>query len=64
MIRDIVVNLSLNPTTDAATAYAISVADTFRAHLAGIAFVYEPILPPVDMGASMPGRPLRGITCA
>ena len=54
MIRDIVVNLSLNPTTDAATAYAISVADTFRAHLAGIAFVYEPIWPPVDMGASMP----------
>ena len=54
MIRDIVVNLSLNPSSVAASAYAISVADTFRAHLAGIAFVYEPIWPPVDIGASVP----------
>ncbi len=42
MIKDIVVNLSVGEASDAATDYAISVAAAFEAHLAGIAFAYEP----------------------
>jgi nucleotide-binding universal stress UspA family protein len=41
MIKNIVVNLSVAQ-ADAATAYAVSVAAAFEAHLAGIAFAYEP----------------------
>jgi nucleotide-binding universal stress UspA family protein len=42
MIKNIVVNLSVSEAADAATAYAVSVAAAFEAHLAGIAFAYEP----------------------
>jgi hypothetical protein len=42
MIKNIVVNLSVGEAADAATAYAVSVAAAFEAHLAGIAFSYEP----------------------
>jgi nucleotide-binding universal stress UspA family protein len=55
MIKDIVVNLSLNTSRTAAMRYAISVASTLQAHLAGIAFVYEPTFPSVYTGKSMPG---------
>ena len=43
MIKDIVVNLSVSggPAGD----YAISVASAFDAHLTGIAFIYDPIVP-------------------
>jgi len=54
MIKDIVVNLSLNPSRVAATTYAISVASAFQARLTGIAFIYEPILPSVYMGTATP----------
>jgi nucleotide-binding universal stress UspA family protein len=50
MIKDIVVNLSPETAPDVAGDYAISVADVFRAHLSGIAFALEPILPPRVMG--------------
>ena len=43
MIKDIVVNLSIGE--GAAGDYAVSVAAKFGAHLAGIAFVYDPIIP-------------------
>src|SRR5580698_2695300 len=43
MIKDIVVNLSIGE--GAASDYAVSVAAKFDAHLAGIAFVYDPIIP-------------------
>jgi nucleotide-binding universal stress UspA family protein len=43
MIKDIVVNLSIGE--GAAGDYAVSVAAKFDAHLAGIAFVYDPIIP-------------------
>lgn len=47
MIKDIIVNLS----SEATTAFAVSVASKFQSHLAGVSFLYEPILPPVtDMG--------------
>src|SRR5262249_9412898 len=42
MIKNIVVNLSVGEAADAATAYAVSAAAAFEAHLAGIAFAYEP----------------------
>jgi nucleotide-binding universal stress UspA family protein len=50
MIKDIVVNLSVDPGRDVAGNYAVSVADVFGAHLAGVAFSYEPIIPPTIMG--------------
>src|ERR1700687_557084 len=54
MIKDLVVNLSAGNTADPASDYAISVADAFRAHAFGIAFAYEPILPPSVMGGLPP----------
>jgi len=45
MIKDIVVNLSVGEKVGPAGDYAISVAATFDAHLAGIAFLYDPIVP-------------------
>ena len=49
MIKDIVANLSVGRSRDVATDFAVSLAATFDAHLAGVAFLYEPILPPGDM---------------
>jgi len=47
MIKDIVVNLSVSQGDAAGRAgdYAVSVADALEAHIAGIAFVYDPIVP-------------------
>jgi hypothetical protein len=45
MIKDIVVNLSVGERTSPAGDYAVSIAATFDAHVAGIAFVYDPIVP-------------------
>ena len=45
MIKDIVLNLSLLNSRDVAMDFAVSAAATFNAHLAGIAFVYEPVIP-------------------
>ena len=45
MIKDIVVNLSVGEKASPACDYAISVAAAFDAHLAGIAFLYDPIVP-------------------
>jgi len=42
MIKDIIVNLGADKGGDPATDYAISVAVAFDAHIAGIAFVYDP----------------------
>lgn len=50
MIKDVVVHLPAGPGRDAATPYAISVATAFGAHLAGVAFSYEPVIPPTVMG--------------
>jgi nucleotide-binding universal stress UspA family protein len=50
MIKDIVVNLSGKDPQDFAADYAISVAKTFGAHLAGIAFLYEPVIPDGTLG--------------
>ncbi|MGA7958134.1 MAG: universal stress protein, partial [Xanthobacteraceae bacterium] len=45
MIKDIVVNLSVGEKGGPAGDYAISVASAFGAHITGIAFVYDPIVP-------------------
>ena len=50
MIKDLVVNLGLGKTRDAGAEYAVSVAQAFDAHVSGVAFLYEPIVPPSVMG--------------
>jgi nucleotide-binding universal stress UspA family protein len=45
MIKDIVVNLSVTAAGGPAGDYAVSIASALEAHLAGIAFVYDPIVP-------------------
>jgi nucleotide-binding universal stress UspA family protein len=53
MIKDIVVNLGLGE-HDPAGDFAISVAEVFQAHVLGVAFVYDPIVPGVVMGGISP----------
>ena len=53
MIKDIVVNLRLGA-KDPAGVYAIAVADLFQAHVLGVAFYYEPIIPGSVMGGIPP----------
>ena len=53
MIKDIVVNLTGGYPQDFASAYAISLAAGFGAHLAGIGFIYEPVIP----GSLLGGMP-------
>ena len=50
MIKDVVVNLSGRAPQDFAADYAISVAATFGARIAGIAFLYEPVIPDGTLG--------------
>jgi nucleotide-binding universal stress UspA family protein len=50
MIKDIVVNLSIGGSRDVAAEYAVSLAGGFGAHLTGVAFAYEPVIPPSIMG--------------
>jgi nucleotide-binding universal stress UspA family protein len=50
MIKDLVVNLGIGNPSDVAVDYAVSIAEDFEAHLCGIAFSYEPVVPPSIMG--------------
>jgi nucleotide-binding universal stress UspA family protein len=53
MIKDLVVNLAAGAGRDAAAEFAISIASAFQAHIAGIAFSYDPVIVPTVMdGAS------------
>jgi nucleotide-binding universal stress UspA family protein len=45
MIKDILVSVPVGATSNVPVDYAISVATAFDAHLAGVAFVYEPVVP-------------------
>ena len=50
MIKDILVNLPVMGSRDPVTSFAASVAVRFGAHLTGVAFLYEPLMPVmVDM---------------
>jgi nucleotide-binding universal stress UspA family protein len=53
MIKDIVVNLGLGA-KDPAGDYAVSIAQAFEAHVLGVAFSYEPIIPGSVMGGIPP----------
>jgi len=50
MLKDVVVNLSGRTPRDFAAEYAISIAATFGAHITGISFVYEPVIPDGTLG--------------
>jgi nucleotide-binding universal stress UspA family protein len=52
MIRDLLVNLAVGRPHDVAADYAVSIAAAFDAHLCGVAFAYEPVVPPSIMGGS------------
>jgi nucleotide-binding universal stress UspA family protein len=49
-IKDIVVNLTGGHPQDFAADYAISLAATFGAHIAGVGFIYEPVIPDSVLG--------------
>jgi nucleotide-binding universal stress UspA family protein len=49
MIKDLVVNLTAGTDRDPAAQFAISIAATFQAHVAGIAFAYDPVVTPTIM---------------
>jgi hypothetical protein len=62
MIRDLVVNLGVGTDRDWAAQFAISIAAAFEAHIAGIAFAYDPAMTPTLMDGLSAGwisRPLR-----
>jgi nucleotide-binding universal stress UspA family protein len=50
MIKDIVVNLTGGSSKHPASDYAISIAEAFSAHIAGVAFAYEPVIPVSILG--------------
>src|SRR5881396_1729839 len=54
MLKDVVVNLSGRTPRDFAAEYAISIAATFGAHITGISFVYEPVIPDGTLGGGVP----------
>ncbi len=53
MIKDIVVNLGLGA-KDPAGDYAVALGEALEAHVAGIAFAYEPVIPGAVMGGIPP----------
>ena len=53
MIKDIIVNLGLGD-KDPAGSFAVSIAEACEAHLLGVAFSYEPIIPGSVMGGIPP----------
>jgi nucleotide-binding universal stress UspA family protein len=52
-IKDLLVNLATGITDDATIAYAISLAQTFDAHLAAVAFVND-VIPPAMLAGEVP----------
>lgn len=45
MIKDIILHLERDPSRDAVSDFAISTAETFGAHLAGVSFAFTAIIP-------------------
>src|SRR5258708_7300430 len=50
MFKDVVVNISGRGPRDFAAEYATSIAATVGAHIAGISFLYEPVIPDGTLG--------------
>jgi len=46
MLKDLVVNLTVGTDRDPAAQFAVSIAAAFEAHIAGIAFAYDPVITP------------------
>jgi nucleotide-binding universal stress UspA family protein len=51
MIKDITLNLGVDADNDPALDYAVSIAEQFDAHVTGIAFAYERVIPGSVMGS-------------
>ena len=49
MIKDLAVNLTVGADRDPAAQFAVSIAAAFEAHIAGIAFAYDPVIAPTVM---------------
>jgi nucleotide-binding universal stress UspA family protein len=49
MIKDLVVNLTVGNGRDAAAQFALSIAARFEAHIAGVAFAYDPVITPTAL---------------
>ena len=45
MVKDIIVNLSVTKEGSVVGKYAVSVAAALQAHLTGVAFIYDPVVP-------------------
>ncbi len=45
MVKDIIVNLSVTEAGSVVGKYAVSVAAALQAHLTGVAFIYDPVVP-------------------
>jgi nucleotide-binding universal stress UspA family protein len=54
MIKDLVVNLEHRPARDPARDFAISIAETFDAHVLGVSFAYIPDFPEYFVGQLPP----------
>ena len=54
MIKDLVVNLALEVARDPAAEFAISIAAAFEAHIAGIAFAFDPVVTPAVLDGLSP----------
>jgi nucleotide-binding universal stress UspA family protein len=50
VIKDIIVNLSVTENGSVVGNYAASVAAALQAHLTGVAFIYDPVVPPSVCG--------------
>jgi len=50
MIKDVLVNLTTGESRGYAGEFAVSVAEAFDAHVAGVGFAYDPVLPATLMG--------------
>jgi nucleotide-binding universal stress UspA family protein len=50
MVKDIVVNLTGAAPQEFAADYAVSLARMFEAHIAGVGFIYEPVIPGTVLG--------------
>lgn len=50
MLKDVLVDLSAAAKRDAAVDYGISLAETFEAHAAAVAFALEPVIPGTVLG--------------
>jgi nucleotide-binding universal stress UspA family protein len=58
MIKDLIANLAVTG-RDVAGPFAISIAEMFGAHVAGVAFAYDPVIPPTLMG-TIPASLIEG----